>query len=294
MAPPHACAAEDWSRASEPCVETESREAVSAADAAGALRVSGSGDRHPIGLACGAALAAVSAIDFYTAKSLSLVAYVQPRVVALLQPFELGVERALRGRGGRHPPVLALPLPRGASANHPRSCWARQTVGLTLDVFGLLASTLFGKHSKPLYLLLEAGMVQLSTVLLFSTWYAAIDHHRQVARADGQVIRPRIGFPQQASRYPGYEHWAPSFVDYLTFAFTTSSSLGRQRHAAGDVSEAPRQLASESLARDLARPRGPRHRPDRLSASGRALTSGASPVRLGRNNDPHRGARQRS
>jgi hypothetical protein len=183
------------------------------------------GDRHPIGLACGAALAAVSAIDFYTARSLSLVAYVQPRVVALVQPLEIGLSALCAAGVGAI--LVSWPfLFREAHRRITLVVLGAQTVGLTLDVIGLLASTLFGKHSKPLYLLLEAGMVQLSTVLLFSTWYAAIDHHRQMVRPDGPAARPRIGFPQQVSRYPGYEQWAPSFVDYVTFAFTTSSSLG--------------------------------------------------------------------
>ena len=103
---------------------------------------------------------------------------------------------------------------------------ALQTLGLTLDVTGLLASTLFGKHANPIYLLLEAALVHVATVLLFAAWYAAIDHHRQVARARGEATRQRFGFPQQSARYPGYEEWVPGFVDYLTFAFTTSSSLG--------------------------------------------------------------------
>ena len=63
-------------------------------------------------------------------------------------------------------------------------------------------------------------------MLLFAAWYAAIDHHRQVARARGEATRQRFGFPQHSARYPGYEGWVPGFVDYLTFAFTTSSSLG--------------------------------------------------------------------
>lgn len=187
--------------------------------------MSAAGDRHPIGLACGAALAAVSAIDFYTARALSLVAYVQPRVVALVQPLEVGLSALCAA--GVAAVVVSWPfLFREAHRRLTLIVLGVQTVGLTLDVIGLLASTLFGKQSKPLYLLLEAGMVQVSTVLLFATWYATIDHHRHVVRADGQATRPRIGFPQQASRYPGYESWVPSFVDYVTFAFTTSSSLG--------------------------------------------------------------------
>ena len=91
-----------------------------------------------------------------------------------------------------------------------------QTLGLALDVGGLLVSTLFGKRANPIYLLLEAGLVHVSTVLLFAAWYAAIDHHRQVARARGEATRQRFGFPQHSVTYPGY----------LTFAFTTSSGLG--------------------------------------------------------------------
>jgi hypothetical protein len=101
-----------------------------------------------------------------------------------------------------------------------------QTAGLTLDVTGLLISTLFGKHANPIYLLLEAALVHIATVLLFSAWYAAIDHHRQVARALGEATRQRFGFPQHSATYPGYVGWVPGVLDYITFAFTVSSSLG--------------------------------------------------------------------
>ncbi len=101
-----------------------------------------------------------------------------------------------------------------------------QTLGLGLDVIGLLASALFGKRANPHFLLLEAALVHVSTVLLFSAWYATLDHHRQVGRAQGQTVRQRISFAQHAARYPGYESWLPGSVDYLSFAFTTSSCLG--------------------------------------------------------------------
>ena len=137
----------------------------------------------------------------------------------------------------------------------------------------------------------------LSTVLLFSAWFAAIDHHPAAgsrALTGGGAIQPRIGFPQHLA-LSGLRALGSELRGLRDVRVHDVLEPGPGRgNAAGDVSEAPRQLASEPLARDLARPRGPRHRPDRLSASGRALTSGASPVRLGRNNDPHRGARQRS
>ena len=47
--------------------------------------------RHPLDLAFGCALALISAIDFYTARSLSLVAYVEPHLVKVVQTLEVGV-----------------------------------------------------------------------------------------------------------------------------------------------------------------------------------------------------------
>lgn len=38
--------------------------------------------------------------------------------------------------------------------------------------------------------------------------------------------RSASGSPQQSAHFPGYEAWSPRFVDYLTFAFTTSAGLG--------------------------------------------------------------------
>ena len=181
--------------------------------------------RHPLDLAFGCCLALISVIDFYTARSLSLVAHVEPDLVLTVQRIEQGL--SVGCALGVAAVITAWPLL--ARPAHRRLTFAvltLQTLGLTLDVIGLLASTLFGKHANPIYLLLEAALVHVATVLLFASWYAAIDHHRQVARARGTATRQRFGFPQHAGRYPGYEGWVPGFVDYVTLAFTTSSSLG--------------------------------------------------------------------
>ena len=182
-------------------------------------------DRHPVRLACGLALAVVSAIDFYTAKSLSFVTHVQPSLVIVVQRLEMGlssvcavgvamilVSWAFVGGEGHRRLILGV--------------LAFQTSGLVLDVLALLVATLSGQHANPFYLLLEAALVHASTVLLFASWYAMIDHHRQLARIQGGALRQRISFPQNAARYPGYESWVPGFVDYWSFAFTASSSLG--------------------------------------------------------------------
>ena len=181
--------------------------------------------RHPLDLAFGCALALISAIDFYTARSLSLVAHVEPHLVTVVQTLEVGV--SITCALGVAVVIAAWPvLARPAHRRLMLAVLALQTLGLSLDVAGLLVSTLFGKHANPIYLLLEAALVHVATVLLFAAWYAAIDHHRQVARARGEATRQRFGFPQHSASYPGYQGWVPGFVDYLTFAFTTSSSLG--------------------------------------------------------------------
>ena len=175
-------------------------------------------DRHPVDLACGGALIAVSVIDFYTARSLSLVAYVEPWQVAVVQVIELGLSTL--SALGVVAVVAGWPLLRRRI--HRRltlSVLSLQTVGLVLDVMGLVASTLFGQRANPIYLLLEVALVHASTVMLFSVWYATIDHHRQLGR-------PCFAFAQNAVRYPGYENWVPGFIDYVSLAFTTSSSLG--------------------------------------------------------------------
>ena len=182
-------------------------------------------ERHPLDLASGAALSVVSAIDLFTARSLSLVAHVEPHVVALIQSLEVGLSAACVA--GVAAVLVSWPfLARPAHRRVTLVVLTLQTAGLTLDVLGLLASTLFGKHANPIYLLLEAALVHLSTVLIFAVWYAAIDHHRQLALAGGTPTRQFFSFPQHAAFYPGYQGWQPGLVDYLTFAFTVSTSLG--------------------------------------------------------------------
>ena len=182
-------------------------------------------DRRPLGLVSAASLAVVSIVDFYTAQSLSLVAYVEPSLVAVVQVLEIGLSVVCAI--GVALILISWPfLQREAHRRLTLVVLSIQTVGLALDVIALLMTTLFGKHANPFYLLLEAALVHFSTVQLFGVWYATLDHHRQLVRELGGLEhRQRITFPQQSARYPGYEDWVPGFVDYFSFAFTVSSCL---------------------------------------------------------------------
>ena len=181
--------------------------------------------RHPVDLACGAALAVVVAIDFFTAQSLSLVAYVEPALVGWAQVVEQGISWIALLCVAT---VLAT-WPFVFREQHRRLTMAVigiQTTGLALDVTSLVTSTLFGKQAAALYLLLEAACVLASTVLLFSVWYAALDHHGRMLRRIGVPSRQVLVFPQDVVSYPGYADWAPGFADYLFLSFSTSSTLG--------------------------------------------------------------------
>jgi hypothetical protein len=183
------------------------------------------GEWRPLGLASGLSLAIVSFIDFYTAKSLSLVAFVEPGLVGVVQVLEMGLS-VICAIGVVLTLVTWPFLHREAHRKLTLVVLSIQTVGLLLDVLALLMTTLFGKHANPFYLLLEAAMVHVATVQLFTVWYATLDHHRQAVRElGGPEHRQRLTWPQHSARYPGYENWVPGFIDYYSFAFTVSSCL---------------------------------------------------------------------
>jgi hypothetical protein len=170
-------------------------------------------------------MAMVVAIDFLTAKSLSLVAYVQPHLVRWTQFVEQGLSWA----GLLCVIVVLAAWPVLFREQHRRltlAVIALQTGGLVLDVLSLLTSTLFGKQAAALYLLLEAACVLTSTVLLFAVWYVILDHHGRMLRRAGLAMPQVLVFPQDIITYSGYADWIPGFVDYLFLSFTVASTLG--------------------------------------------------------------------
>ncbi len=181
--------------------------------------------RHPVDLACGVALGVVVLVDLFTASTLSLVAYVQPSLVASVQFLETRLSQLNL--------VCAVAVlvtwPFLFREHHRRltiGVVALQTLGLILDIISLVASTLFGHQANPLYLLLEATCVHVSVVLLFTVWYTTLDHPRKVQGAAGTPLRWWLVFPQNNVQYRGYEGWIPGFVDYLFVSFCMSSTLG--------------------------------------------------------------------
>ena len=68
--------------------------------------------------------------------------------------------------------------------------------------------------------------LSVPVVLLFAVWYAMADHFGQETRAAGGTARAVFAFPQNNTRYPGYERWVPGFIDYLFVSMCMSSAMG--------------------------------------------------------------------
>src|SRR5215470_16880336 len=100
-----------------------------------------------MGLARGFALAVVSFIDFYTAKSLSLVTYVHPHQVDVVQALEasMSVVCAIGVLGV----LISWPfLLRETHRRFTLGVLVILTEGMALDVFALLLSALVGQRAR--------------------------------------------------------------------------------------------------------------------------------------------------
>lgn len=74
-------------------------------------------------------------------------------------------------------------------------------------------------------LLVDAGVIWLINVLVFSVWYWLIDGGGPERRHQEHSARADFAFPQQVSALPGWLHWHPAYFDYLFLAFNTSTAF---------------------------------------------------------------------
>jgi uncharacterized membrane protein len=98
------------------------------------------------------------------------------------------------------------------------------TASLVLrEVF--LITTLSGRGASAFSVLVDAVLIWVSTVVTFAVWYWEIDgggpaERTMDAHASEDFLFPQID-QQDGKRAIG---WAPSFLDYLFLAFTTSTA----------------------------------------------------------------------
>jgi hypothetical protein len=92
---------------------------------------------------------------------------------------------------------------------------------------GLLIEELPAHRVEPGRLLLSAGLLWATNVLVFALWYWRLDAggpHGRDARPghpDGAFLFPQMTMESQ----PGAACWSPNFVDYLFLAFNVSTAF---------------------------------------------------------------------
>jgi hypothetical protein len=76
------------------------------------------------------------------------------------------------------------------------------------------------------FLLLDAFLVWLMNLIVFTIWYWMLDRGGPDRRSTPQAGRRDWLFPQDQSSVEGWEDWKPGFSDYLYAAFAYSASFG--------------------------------------------------------------------
>ena len=94
------------------------------------------------------------------------------------------------------------------------------TLALLLDVISLLR-VLGGLQHAAASLLIDAALMSLSNMFIFSIWYWIVDPPG--VEEDPLEDEPwAFLFPQRGSSLPHYDSWSPWYADYLCIGFTTN------------------------------------------------------------------------
>jgi len=95
----------------------------------------------------------------------------------------------------------------------------------------LLVLSLESHKESPARLLISAGSLWLSNVLVFALWYWHLDaggpyqRDLQPGHCSGAFLFPQMTMTDEQRAESGHARWSPGFVDYLFLAFNTSTAL---------------------------------------------------------------------
>lgn len=161
------------------------------------------------------ALLSVGGLDFALPNQISF----GPRWLLLVVVVGLTVPAVLARRHGRHRLNELL-----AYCNN-----GLVTLALIWSL-ALLVRSLPGHTLTPKQLLVVAGVLWVSNVLVFAAWYWRLDaggpHARDLrdAHTEGAFLFPQMTMPSLQTP-EGASGWTPGFVDYLFLAFNTSTAF---------------------------------------------------------------------
>ena len=105
------------------------------------------------------------------------------------------------------------------------------SIALIGSVF-LLVRALPSHRESPLELLRSGGLLWLTNVIVFATWYWRLDgggstkRHEENRFGSTSFLFPQMQVPHDERRQFECNNWRPRFVDYLFVAFTQSSTFG--------------------------------------------------------------------
>ena len=127
--------------------------------------------------------------------------------------------------------LLLIPLLVSHRKGHDRINQISAYVLLALTTLWMLYSLErlivgMARHTEsPKSLLLSAGLLWISNILVFASWYWRLDaggpnaRDRRESHEDGAFLFPQMTMDGE------HETWSPGFVDYLFLAFNTSTAF---------------------------------------------------------------------
>jgi uncharacterized membrane protein len=95
----------------------------------------------------------------------------------------------------------------------------------------LLIGALPARKESPTALLLSAGSIWTTNILVFALWYWRLDaggpHGREarLGHSEGSFLFPQMTLPPDVRAATHQETWSPNFLDYLFLAFNTSTAF---------------------------------------------------------------------
>ena len=100
---------------------------------------------------------------------------------------------------------------------------------ITLALIGslvLLVQGLPQHRDSPMTLLLSAGALWITNVLVFALWYWKLDAGGPLGRdRPGGAAKSSFLFPQMVRQSEADQSWSPEFMDYVFLAFNTSTAF---------------------------------------------------------------------
>jgi hypothetical protein len=104
------------------------------------------------------------------------------------------------------------------------------TLGLIISL-SLLVAALPAHKEEPDELMLSAGSLWITNILVFALWYWRLDaggpyeREKTPGHSEGAFLFPQMTMSEEALTKAGQQGWSPNFLDYLFLAFNTSTAF---------------------------------------------------------------------